>query len=186
MSRNSYSAGISEPYAEALMSLAQAHDLVDRFGEDTKFLLSVLQDSQELQQFLGSPIVEAEAKKQVVRRVVGDQIHPYTLNFLMLLVERRRILFLTGICQHYQATLRKLNRTVLAEVISTVELTEAQQQTVIARVQQMSGAEQVELQRRIDPELIGGVLIKVGSQVLDASIRGQLRRITYSLMNSAG
>lgn len=186
MSRNSFLAEVTEPYAEALMSLAKPHDLTDRFGEDVSFLLSLLNSSAELRQFLGSPIPQAEDKKQVLRQIAGEQLHPFMLSFLMLIVDRRRILFLEGICQQYQALLRQLNRTVLAEASSTVELTEEQRQTIIAKVQQMTGAEKVELQTNIDPELIGGVLIKVGSQVLDASIRGQLRRITNSLLKVAG
>lgn len=185
MSR-AFVAEIVEPYAEALMSLAQSQDLSDRFGEDVNFLRGLLQESTDLQQFLESPVVEAQAKQRVLRQIVAEQVHPYMLSFLMLLVDRRRILFLSGICQQYQVLLRRLNRTVLAEVTSTVELTEEQRQTTIQKVQQMSGAERVELETRIDPDLIGGVLIKVGSQVLDASIRGQLRRITNSLMSTAG
>ncbi len=184
MSRNAFVAGIAEPYAEALMSLAQSQDLSDRFGEDVGFLLSLLHESEELRQFLESPLMEAGVKQRVLEQIAGAQVHAYMLNFLMLLVDRRRIFFLAGICQQYQALLRKLNRTVLAEVSSTVELTDEQRQTVTAKVKQISGAEQVELQTRIDPDLIGGVLIKVGSQVLDASIRGQLRRITNSLLKA--
>ncbi len=185
MSRNTISSEIVEPYAEALMSLAQSQDLTDQIGQDVDSLLSFLRESEELRQFLASPLVKAELKKAVLRQVTGEQLHPYVLNFLMLLVDRRRIFFLEGICQHYQALLRKLNHTVLAEVISTVDLTEEQQQTITQKVQQMTGAERVELATSIDPDLIGGVIIKVGSQVLDASIRGQLRRITNSLMRAA-
>lgn len=185
MSRNTVSSEIVEPYAEALMSLAQSNDLTDQIGQDIGGLLSLLRESEELRRFLASPLIKAEAKQGVLRQAVGEQVHPYVLNFLMLLVDRRRILFLEGICKQYQALLRKLNQTVLAEVISTVELTEEQQQTITQKVQQMTGAERVELETRIEPDLIGGVIIKVGSQVLDASIRGQLRRITNSLMRAA-
>lgn len=184
MSRNTVSAEIVEPYAEALMSLAQSDELTDQIGQDVSSLLGLLRDSQELRRFLASPLVKAEAKQAVLRQVGGEQLHPYTLNFLMLLVDRRRILFLEGICKQYQALLRKLNQVVLAEVISTVELTEEQRQTITQKVQQMTGAERVEFETSIDPDLIGGVIIKVGSQVLDASIRGQLRRITNSLMRT--
>lgn len=185
MSRNTASSEIVEPYAEALMSLAQSQDLTDQIGQDINSLLSVLGESEELRRFLASPLVKAEVKKSVLQQIAGEQLHPYVLNFLMLLVERRRILFLEGICKQYQALLRKLNQTVLAEVISTVELTEEQQQTITQKVQRMTGAERIELETSINPDLIGGVIIKVGSQVLDASIRGQLRRITNSLMRSA-
>lgn len=179
------SAEVLEPYAEALMSVAQAHNLTDRIGEDVHSLLNLLESSEELRIFLDSPVVQAKDKKAVLQRLAAEQVHPYTLNILMMLVERRRIIFLEGICKHYQALLRQLNQTALAEVTSAVALTEAQQQSVRERVMGMVGARQVELETKIDPDLIGGVIIKVGSQVIDASLRGQLRRIGLRLSSAA-
>lgn len=178
------SAEVLVPYAEALMSVAQANNLIDRIGEDVASLLNLLKESAELQQFLGSPVVKAEDKKAVLGRIGGEQLHPYTRNFLNLLVDRRRIRFLEGICQQFQALLRKLNQTVLAEVTSAVELNEGQQQAVREKVVAMTGAHQVELDARVDPDLIGGVIIKVGSQLIDASLRGQLRRIGLRLTSA--
>ncbi|MBC6481580.1 MAG: F0F1 ATP synthase subunit delta [Hormoscilla sp. GM7CHS1pb] len=172
---------IVEPYAEGLMSLAQEQNLTERLGEDVRDILKMLSSSPEFSQLIANPLIKPEAKKAVLRQVGGDRMHPYTLNFLMLLVDRRRLQFLEGICKQYQAILRKLNQTVLAEVTSTVELTEAQKQAAIERVKGMTGAAAVELESKIDPEIIGGVIIKVGSQVIDASLRGQLRRIGISL-----
>ena len=181
---SSLSAKILVPYAEALMSVAQANNLIDRIGEDVASLLNLLKESPELQQFLSSPVVKAEDKKAVLGRIAGEQLHPYMRNFLNLLVERRRILFLEGICKQFQALLRKLNQTVLAEVTSAVELNEAQQQSVREKVMAMTNAQQVELDARVDPDLIGGVIIKVGSQLIDASLRGQLRRIGLRLTSA--
>jgi F-type H+-transporting ATPase subunit delta len=77
--------------------------------------------------------------------------------------------------------LRQLKQIALAEVISAVRLTEAQQQAVKDRVIALTNAREVELDTKIDRELIGGVIIRVGSQVIDASLRGQLRRISLRL-----
>lgn len=178
------SAEIVEPYADALMSVAQSHNLTDRIGEDVRSLLSLLESSEELRQFLSSPVVKEEQKKAVLGQVVGDSLHPYTLNILMLLVDRRRIPFLEGICKQYQTLLRKLQQTVLAQVTSAVELTESQRQAVSEQVKAMTGAHQVELDTKLDPDLIGGVIIKVGSQVIDGSLRGQLRRIGLRLSSA--
>ncbi|HEY9902698.1 MAG TPA: ATP synthase F1 subunit delta [Candidatus Sericytochromatia bacterium] len=172
---------VLEPYAEALMSLAQSSDLIDRFGEEVGSLLNLLENSDDLQVFLASPVVSADKKKAVLQQIVGEQLHPYMMNFLMILVDRRRIPFLDGILHQFQALLRKLKQTVVAEVTSAVELSDAQRQSVSDKVKAFSGAHEVELDTKIDPELIGGVIIKVGSQVIDASLRGQLRRIGLSL-----
>lgn len=178
------SSEVLEPYAEALMSLAQSNDLTQRLGEDVAALLNLLEESGDLRQFLASPVVSAENKKAVLQQIGGEELHPFMKNFLKILVDRRRIVFLEGICKHYQALLRKLNQAVLAEVASAVELTDAQKQSVREKVIAMTSANQVELNTKIDPDLIGGVIIKVGSQVVDASLRGQLRRIGLRLSSA--
>ncbi|GAB4288245.1 MAG: ATP synthase F1 subunit delta [Oscillatoriaceae cyanobacterium] len=174
-------AQVLEPYAQGLMSAAQGQNLADRIGEDMRGMLEVIRSSEELQQLLANPFVTLDAKKAILERVVGDSVHPYTRNFLKLLVDRRRILFLEGICLQYLALLRKLNQTVLAEVTVAVAISDEQQQKVREKVLGITGATSVELDIKIDPEIIGGVIIKVGSQFIDSSLRGQLRRMGISL-----
>jgi F-type H+-transporting ATPase subunit delta len=174
------SAEVVEPYAEALMAVAQEQNLVDKFGEDVASLLSLLDASPELNAFISSPVVIGSDKKAILRRI-GQEIDPIIVNFLMILVDRRRIIFLEGICQHFRTLIRKLNQTVLAEVISAIELNDGQKQAVVDQVKTITQARDVELVTKIDPDLIGGVIIKVGSQVIDASLRGQLRRLSISL-----
>jgi F-type H+-transporting ATPase subunit delta len=172
-------AQVVQPYAQALMSVARSKDMTEQVGEDVRSLISLLQSSEQLRDFLANPFVKAEDKKNVIGQVVSD--NPYLRNFMMLLVDRRRILLLEAICQEYLALLRQLNQTVLAEVISAVQLTEAQQQAVREKVKSMTNAHEVELDSKIEQDLIGGVIIKVGSQVIDASLRGQLRRLSLRL-----
>jgi F-type H+-transporting ATPase subunit delta len=175
------SSEIVEPYAQALMSVAKTHNLADRFGDEVRALVSALEGSADLSQFLANPFIKVADKKAVLQRIVGDESHPFLRNFLMLLVDKGRILFIEGIGKQYLALLRELNQTVLAEVVSAVELNDAQKESVKQRVQTITGARSVDLQTTIDPDLIGGVIIKVGSQIIDASLRGQLRRIGIRL-----
>ncbi|GAB1538233.1 ATP synthase F1 subunit delta [Scytonema sp. NUACC21] len=184
MKNNVATAEIVQPYAAALMSVAQSRDLTDRIGEDVRSLLSLLSQSEQLQNFLANPFVAAEDKKSVINRILGDNADAYLRNFLLLLVDRRRILLLREICQQYLALLRQLKQTVLAEVISAIPLSDAQQQAIREKVIAMTGAREVELDTKIDRELIGGVIIRVGSQVIDASIRGQLRRLSLRLTSA--
>ena len=181
MRSSGVSAQVVQPYARALMSVASSNNLTEQFGDDVRSLLNLLQSSEELRNFIANPTVRPENKKVVLRQVVGENISPYMRNFLMLLVDKQRIQLLQEICQQYLAFLRELNQTVLAEVISAVELSEAQQQTVREKVIAMTKAASVELETKIDSDLIGGVIIKVGSQIIDASLRGQLRRLSLRL-----
>lgn len=174
-------AEVAQPYAQALMSVAQAHNLSEQFGEDSRSIVNLLQESEQLRNFLGNPFITPENKKSVLGQVLGDGTNSYLRNFVMLLVDRRRISLVADIFQQYLALLRELNQTVLAEVISAVELTEEQKQSVREQVLAMTNARSVELETKIDRDLIGGVIIKVGSQVIDASLRGQLRRLSLRL-----
>jgi F-type H+-transporting ATPase subunit delta len=185
MKQTTVSAGISEPYAEALMGLAQDNNLVDQIGQNVAFVLELLNSAEDLRTFLSNPIAKPEAKKAVLSQLLQNNVQGYFFNFVMLLVDRRRVFALEAVCQHYQALLRKLKNTVLAQITSAVELNEGQRNAVSQQVQQMTNAAQVELETKIDPDLIGGVIVKVGSQVLDASIRGQLRRINTTLMSAS-
>ena len=181
MSSNAMNEQVVQPYAQALMSVARPNNLTEQFGEDARTLINLLRESEQFRNFLANPFVSISDKKAVLGRVVGDNVNPYMRNFLMLLVDRRRIILLEGICQQYLALLRQLNQTVLAEVTSAVELTEEQKQAVRDKVIAMTNARQVELETKIDRSLIGGAIVKVGSQVIDASIRGQLRRLSLRL-----
>lgn len=176
---------ILERYAQALLSVAQDGNVLDQVNQDVVSILDLLNNSTELQDFLESPVFKAEAKKAVLRQVLGGSVHPYTQNFLQVLVDRRRIMLLEGICREFQALVRKLNQIVLAEVTSVNELSEDQKHALKEQVKALTGARDVELATSLDSDLIGGVIIKIGSQVIDASLRGQLRRISLRLSTVA-
>jgi F-type H+-transporting ATPase subunit delta len=175
---------ILKRYAQALLSVAQDSHIVDQVGQDINSIANILKESTDLREFLANPTFKVAQKKAVLNQVLGDGIHAYTRNFLLVLVDRRRIVLLQGICKEFQALLRKLNQTVLAEVTSVSELTDDQKRSLQEKVIAISGARNVELETKLDPDLIGGVIIKIGSQVIDASLRGQLRRISLRLSSA--
>ncbi|MCJ8279311.1 MAG: ATP synthase F1 subunit delta [Rivularia sp. ALOHA_DT_140] len=184
MASNVAMAEVAQPYAQALMSVAQGNNITDQIGKDVRSLLILLNESDQLCNFIVNPFVDANVKMAVLCRVLGEGVNPYLRNFLMLLVDRRRISFLSDICEQYLVLLRQLTQTVLAEVTSAVPLSESQSQTIREKVMAMTSARQVELETNVDGDIIGGVIIKIGSQVVDASLRGQLRRLSLRLTTS--
>jgi len=175
-------AEVVEPYAEALMSLADSQGKVENFGEDARGLLAALDESGDLRQVLANPAISTEDKKSVLRRIgETSRLQPLVVNFLLLLADKNRLMFLAEICQQFLALLRQRQQIVLAEVTAARELERSQREDIAARVKSITGARDVELQVEVDPELLGGVVIRVGSQVLDASLRGQLRRLSLQL-----
>ncbi|MBS9384526.1 MAG: F0F1 ATP synthase subunit delta [Dolichospermum sp. BR01] len=184
MKSDAATAEVSQPYAQALLSIAQSQNLTEEVGGDARTFLSLLTGSQELTSFLSNPFVKPENKKNVLKQLLGEGVNLCLRNFLLLLVDRRRIAFLEPILQQYLVLLRQLNQTVLAEITSAVPLTQTQLQAITEKVITITKARQVELATKIDSDLIGGVIIKVGSQVIDASLRGQIRRLSLRLSSN--
>ena len=176
---------VTMPYAKALMDLAKESGVVDNVGQEVAGLLSLLKESDELQRFLGNPLMDPEAKKGVLRQIAEGQVNPFVLTVLFLLVDRNRIMYLGGILEQYQVLLRELKQIVVADVTAATELSEEQTSMIRERVIGLTGAHNVELSVQVDPDLLGGLIVKVGSQVIDASLRGQLRRIGMQLATAA-
>ncbi|MGD1856020.1 MAG: ATP synthase F1 subunit delta [Leptolyngbyaceae cyanobacterium] len=181
MSTSIVTSEVAEPYARALLSLTQDSGTTDAVNGTAGELLELLSGSEELTDFLANPLTSADAKKGVIKQLLGDSANHSFLNFLQLLVDRGRAAVMVPILNQYRALVRDLNQTVLAEVSSAVELSDAQKDSIRQRVVSMTDAKAVELSTEIDKSLLGGVIIKVGSQVVDASLRGQLRRIGIQL-----
>lgn len=177
MRSSTFMTEVAEPYAQALLSLAQSSDATDQIADDVNSLLNLINESEDLRSSLISPILEADEKKSLLKRLFEGQIHPYTLNFLLLLADKRRLSFFESIGQEFQKQLRALRNTVVAEVTSAVELTDEQKEAIRQKVLATTQAREVEMVTSVDPDVLGGVIIKVGSQIYDASLRGQLRRI---------
>ena len=175
---------IVEPYAEALLELAVSTSTLDEVNNDMNIVSQFLSNSSDLEKFLSNPLVSQEAKKKVVNDIPGEQISPSTLKFLMVLVDRGRIAFLDAVAQKYLEMSYKQASIEIATVTSAVQLSSQQQKDLVKKLKKVTGAEQVKLQLKVNPELIGGFIVEVGSKLIDTSIAGQLKTIN-SLLSSA-
>lgn len=172
---------IANPYAEALLELSQVNDAVDKASQDLSNVLELISKSNDLKLFLSNPLVEANLKKSVLNQLLKDQVSHFILNFLMVLVDRRRISILHLIIDKYLSLVYKTESTILTEVITANNLTEEQQEALINKIKVMTKGENVKLITTIDKDLIGGFILKIGSKVIDASLAGKLKQIAFYL-----
>ena len=175
---------IVEPYAEALLELGVSSKSLDEVNNDMNIISQLLSDSPDFEKFLANPLVSQAAKKKVVNDILEEQISKSTLRFLMVLVNRGRIAFLGAVAERYLELSYKQASIEIATVISAVQLSSDQQKALISKIAKITGAQEVKLQVKIDPELIGGFVVEVGSKRIDTSISGQLKQIN-SLLSAA-
>jgi F-type H+-transporting ATPase subunit delta len=172
---------VAEPYAEALLSLAQANDNLKETTNDMNIVSQFLTNSSDLKKFLANPLITKEAKKNVVKDILGEQVDGNTLKFLLLLVDRNRIALVDEVAQKFLELSYKQESIEVAKVISSVQLSAQQQQNLAEKLKKITGAKQIKLALKVDPKLIAGFSIEIGSKFIDTSIRAQLKKISNIL-----
>jgi F-type H+-transporting ATPase subunit delta len=172
---------VAEPYAEALLDLAKSSDSLKETTNDMNIVSQFLANSSDLTKFLGNPLITRDAKKNVVKDILGEQISGNTLKFLLLLVDRNRIEVLESIAQKFLELSYKEESIEIAKITSSIQLSAEQQKQIAEKLKIITGAKQIKLALKVDPQLIGGFTIEIGSKMIDTSIRGQLKQISTLL-----
>jgi F-type H+-transporting ATPase subunit delta len=166
---------IAQVYARSLFEVAKEQGKLDLVREQLGEFADALQSNRELQVFFFSPYFSTEEKKRGLGRAISDA-DPIVLNFLELLVEKHRMPVLFRIRRRFDELWEQENRLLRVEVTSAVELDRSVIEQIGERVGQQTGR-RVELASRVDPDILGGIVLQVGNSILDASIRNRLEKL---------
>jgi F-type H+-transporting ATPase subunit delta len=166
---------IAQVYARSLFEVAQEQDRLDVVRDQIGQFADALDGSRELQTFFFSPYFSTEEKKQGLDRAV-DGADDVVRNFLAVLIENHRMPALFRIRRELDAMWRDVNRLLPVQVTSAVELDEAVTRQIGEEIGRQTGRK-VELSTTVDPEVLGGIVLRVGNSILDASIRTRLDRL---------
>jgi len=164
------------PYAEAL--LLSGNNTVEK---DMIKIIEILNEVEPLENYLVSPRIDAVTKKKFLRKIFEKEISNISLNFLLLLIDRRRINILSSILEKYLELRNNECNEVNFEITSVVPLNIEQETNLINELKSLSGANEVKLVIKQDPTILGGLLVQNGSQFIDLSINGELKNISTYL-----
>jgi F-type H+-transporting ATPase subunit delta len=176
---------IATPYAEAFLQVAEKNKETDQVVDQVKEILALWNSSPELRQAMASPVLEPSAKKAALVKLFDGSVSPTLLNLLKLLADRQRINVLDAVLDRFLELFRDLRQIALATVTSATPLSEDQQVALSKKVKAVAGTDNVEFDLRVDPSLIGGFVVSLGSQVIDASLAGQVRRLGLALAKAS-
>src|SRR5512132_4192327 len=166
---------IAEVYSRALFEAAKDNDVVDRIHEELGQVDDALREDPELRLFFFSPYFTSDEKKEAVGRVV-EGADERLVNFLELLAERHRMPLLPRIRRRLDALWAEENRLLPVSVTSAIELDESLVEEIGRRIEDQTGR-RVELSSNVDPDVLGGLVVRVGNMVLDASVRNRLEQL---------
>jgi F-type H+-transporting ATPase subunit delta len=167
-------------YAEAAFQLAQREDALDGWRTDLQLAAELVADPR-IARVVDNPAVPSTERQAVLVGLLGKRIGGPALNLVRLLAERRRIDALPQVAREYDRLLNRHRGIVEALVTSSAPLTADETTALEARITKMTGST-VQLRAEVDPELIGGLTVRVGDRLLDASVRGRLERLRAQLL----
>jgi F-type H+-transporting ATPase subunit delta len=177
--------GLAGRYAAAMFELAEDRDALDAVAGDLGNLNSLLAESGDLRRLIRSPVLSREDQGRAITALAERAgFERLTVQFLGLLAQKRRLFVLPEIIAAYQAMLARHKGEVSAELVSAVPLSEDQARTVQERLRTALG-QSVTLSRAVDPSLLGGLVVRLGSRMIDASLRTKLQRLELAMKGAA-
>jgi F-type H+-transporting ATPase subunit delta len=174
---------IGQVYARALFESAVEHGELDDVQQQLGMWADALAENKDLQTFFFSPRFSSTEKKQAIRQIIAGGNERF-LNFIELLAERHRLPAVFRIRRSFDELWREEHKMLPVEVTSAVELDESLVRSIGERIEDRTGR-RIELTSRVDPDIIGGLVLRVGNKVLDASVSGRLQRLRKQITRAA-
>jgi F-type H+-transporting ATPase subunit delta len=174
---------LAEVYARSLFEVAKEEDKLDVVREQLGQVADAVSESRDLQVFFFSPYFSSDEKVQGLRDAI-DGADPTVENFLALLVEKHRMPALFRIRTRFETMWQEENKVLPVQITSAVELDDALVDSIGERIGERTGRK-VELRADVDPSILGGLVLRVGNNVLDASIRNRLENLRKQVARGA-
>ena len=177
--------GVAGRYAAALFELAEEQKTLDAIAEDAAWIRALLAESQDLRRLVASPVIGREEQGQAIAAVLEKAgVSELTRNFVGVVAKNRRLFALDDMCVAYHELLSSRRGELTAEVTSAQPLTDAQRDALEQQLRTAMGSK-VSLDASVDQSLLGGMIVKVGSRMVDSSLKTKLQRLELSLKGAA-
>jgi len=181
VSDSSISSGIAERYATAVFEIVKENDNLPRLEENLNDLSAALGDSQDLREMLVNPVYTREEQAAAVAALgKAMKLIPAMQNVLSLMASKRRLFVVPHMVARLQAMLADHKGEITAEVTSAQELTDAQAASLAETLKAKVGKD-VKINATVDESLIGGLIVKVGSKMIDTSIASKLNSLQNAM-----
>ncbi len=175
------STGLAERYAGALFDLAEADGALDQVNGELQGLAELIRNSKDLERAIRSPVISRADQRNAMDAILEKQgTSSLTRRFVGLVAHNGRLFALPGIIAAYKLRLERSRGETSADVVSAQPLTQEQLAAVGAALKEAVGS-QVVLSARTDPSLLGGLVVKLGSRMVDSSLKTKLLRLSFAI-----
>ncbi|HUZ63481.1 MAG TPA: F0F1 ATP synthase subunit delta [Acetobacteraceae bacterium] len=181
----STSGGLADRYAAAIYALAGEQNALDRTVEEMAALGRLIDESESLRRLLRSPLVAVAQARAAALAVVDAQGFGKLVHDLVgVVATNRRLAALRDIVRAFAVLVAEKRGVVTAEVASAHPLSDLQRTQLLARLTE-AGYGSVQIEERLDPSLLGGLVVKIGARLYDTSLKSRLQRLQYAMKGAA-
>lgn len=178
---------ISKTYGEALFQIILEKEenqagMGEELYREATALMDILKENPEFDAFMKHPGIAKTDKLSVVEKVYQSRISPELYEFLRIVVTKDRYKDLPAIMEYVSEEMKQYKKIGVAYVSTAMELSDAQKAQVLKRLLETAPYEQMEMHYSVDPELIGGMVIRIGDRVVDTSVKSRLNDLTNQLL----
>lgn len=173
---------VANRYAKALLGLAEENNFSDQAFDDMKLVYETFANSKELKTVMKSPIVRVSKKLNIINSVFKDKIHPVTSHYLNIITRKKRAALIEGIAWEFQKIHKENLDIETVTLITAGRIDESLEKKALAISKKLSKKSNIEFIRKVDPDLIGGFVLRIGDMQYDASVKRKLARLRKHLM----
>jgi F-type H+-transporting ATPase subunit delta len=174
---------LARKYGVAIFEIAKEENQLEKYGKELAQVSHDLFSQADLKGFLTNPQVQPQAKKELITKLLKGEVSDLMFKFLLLLVDKRRIVLLEAINECYQELSNKAQGIVIADVTSAFDLKSELKASLGSKLEEVTG-KKVQLRMHEDKGIIGGVVVKIGDKRIDGSVTGRLQALKAELMAS--
>ena len=174
---------VTDKYSTAIFELAAENDILERLEGDLGYVREVLSGQPELRTVLFHPGIEAAEKCRLIGRIFGESVHKFALQFLYVMIKRRRESYISQAITSY-ISLSRAARNILEAEVSVVEPLRAEEEEALKAKLKAETGKDVILDVKIDPSLLGGMVLRIGDKRIDASVARGLEELKKTLLTA--
>ena len=174
---------LASKYATAIFEIARDEENLDGYAEDLAKVRDDVFAIPEAVKFFQNPLVPAQAKKDLLTRAVGKEVSVTVMNFLMLLVDKKRIGVFNEIHDIFTSLKNREQGILIADVTSAFPLSKKQQDALIKKLTSLTGRK-IQIRPHKDTSILGGLILKIGDKLIDGSAVGRLRALQATMRNA--
>lgn len=175
---------LASRYAKALVDLAIEKGQLENVYADMQWILAVCKSNRDFVNLLKSPIIKADTKKKIVEAITAGNVGEIVAGFNRLLITKSRESNLPQIAQAFITAYKEKKNIHTVQLTTAVPVSDNVRQAIVEQVKKSAGFENIELEEKVDEDLIGGFVLKIGDKLVDASIIYDLKAIARQFENN--